>query len=75
LDLTDALDIATIAINEWLTRMPEWRTAIEHGRQPDIEAFEDFCEPLDRRWYEQQDALYATIDAYMKDRPDEFIHP
>lgn len=73
--LTEPLDIATTAINEWLARMPAWRAADQHGQEPDIDAFQEFCEPLDRRWYEQQDAMYTTIDSYMKAHPEQFIHP
>jgi len=71
----DAVEIATAALTEWLSRLPGWQSALEHGSVPDFESFEAFAAPLDRRWYEQQDAMYAAIDVYMKLHPNEFLHP
>ncbi|MFO1093961.1 MAG: hypothetical protein U0992_11715 [Planctomycetaceae bacterium] len=75
LKLTESLDIATRAIDDWIAKLLEWRTMMNQGEPPDIGAYDTVANLLGDRWHKQQRRMYANIDAYIKAHPDEFVHP
>jgi uncharacterized protein with HEPN domain len=72
---TDAVQIATAALDEWNSRLPGWQSARERGDDPDFDGFEALADRLDKQWHAQQSAMYAAIDAYITAHSDEFVHP